>query len=72
MMMLMTFSTALKQAREEAGLIQTELAKLLGVIFPSINRYENGHHEPTPIVLNVITIFFKKKGIYCAFDSENV
>lgn len=68
----MTFGTALKRAREEAGLTQTELAKLLGVSFSSINRYENGHHEPTPIVLNAIKAFFKKKGIYFTFDSENL
>lgn len=28
-------------------LSQTELANLLGVSFASINRWENGHNEPT-------------------------
>ena len=28
-------------------LSQTELADLLGVSFASINRWENGHNEPT-------------------------
>ena len=66
--MLMSFGEALKKAREEAGLTQTEFAKLVGVIFSSINRYENGHHEPTPIVLNAIKAFFKKKGISFSYD----
>ena len=26
---------------------QGELAKYLGVSFASVNRWENGHHEPT-------------------------
>ncbi|MBR1711127.1 MAG: helix-turn-helix transcriptional regulator [Clostridia bacterium] len=64
----MTFGAALKKSREEAGLTQTEFAKLLGVSFSSINRYENGHHKPTPIVLNAIKIFFKKKGIPLVYD----
>ena len=64
----MTFGAALKKAREEAGLTQTELAKLLNVSFSSINRYENGHHAPTKIVKEAIKSFFKKKGIPFSYD----
>ena len=55
----MTFGTALKKAREEAGLTQAELAKLLNVSYSSINRYENGHHNPTKIVEEALKSFFK-------------
>lgn len=68
----MTFSNALKKAREEAGLTQTEFAKLLNVSFSTINRYENGHHEPTPIVLDAIKGFFKKKGIRFSYNNPEV
>ena len=33
--------------RKKLILSQEELAKLLGVSFVSVNRWENGHHEPT-------------------------
>ena len=64
----MTFGNALKKAREEAGLTQTELAKLLNISFSSINRYENGHYAPTRIVKEALKSFFKKKGIAFTFD----
>ena len=64
----MTFGTALKKAREEAGLTQAELAKLLNVSYSSINRYENGHHNPTKIVEEALKSFFKKKGIARCYD----
>lgn len=65
----MTFRAALKKARDEAGLTQTELAKLLNVSFSSINRYENGHHVPTKIVEEALKTFFKKKGISFSYDN---
>lgn len=65
----MTFSAALKKARDEAGLTQTELAKLLNVSFSSINRYENGHHAPTRIIEEALKAFFKKKGIVFTYDN---
>ena len=66
----MTFSKTLKQARETLGMTQTELSKALGVAFSTINRYENGKHFPTPIVLNAIQSFFTSKGIAFKYDSE--
>lgn len=66
----MTFSKALKHARESVGMTQIELSKALGVAFSTINRYENGKHFPTPIVLNAIQSFFGSKGITFEFDSE--
>lgn len=43
----MNFSKAIKALREELLLSQTELAELLGVSFATVNRWENGHHQPT-------------------------
>ncbi len=36
-----------KQIRQYTGLSQTEMAKKIGVQFATINRWENGHSQPT-------------------------
>lgn len=43
----MDWSKIIKDLRTKMLLSQTELANLLGVSFASINRWENGHNEPT-------------------------
>ncbi|MBR4496287.1 MAG: helix-turn-helix transcriptional regulator [Acholeplasmatales bacterium] len=45
--MLIDYATAIKQLRDKMLLSQEEFAKVLGVSFASINRCENGKHEPT-------------------------
>ena len=65
----MTFPHALRHARETVGLTQTELGNALGVSFSTINRYENGKHFPTPIVMNAIQNYFGSKGIPFEFKS---
>lgn len=37
----------IKQIRAYTGLSQTEMAKKIGVSFATINRWENGHSQPT-------------------------
>ena len=41
------YSTVIKELRNKMMLSQQEMARLLGVSFASINRRENGIHEPT-------------------------
>ena len=43
----MKWSDIIRNLRNKMLLSQTELANLLGVSFASINRWENGHNEPT-------------------------
>ena len=43
----MEYSKLIKELREKMILSQAELAELLGVSFASVNRWEQGHHEPT-------------------------
>ena len=43
----MNYKVIIKRIREELLVTQTELAEMLGVTFATINRWENGHHEPT-------------------------
>lgn len=66
----MTFSNTLKQARESLGMTQMELSRALGVSFSTINRYENGKHRPTPIVMKAIQNLFASEGIPFVLDSD--
>lgn len=43
----MDFSKAIKTLREELFLSQVEMAELLDVSFATVNRWENGHLQPT-------------------------
>lgn len=44
------YQNALIELRSKLNISQEELAKLLKVSFSSVNRWENGHFEPTKIV----------------------
>ena len=43
----------LAQIRSALGLSQEGMARLLGVAFASVNRWENGHSSPTGTVFEV-------------------
>lgn len=45
--MVSDYSLIIKELRKKMNLSQEEFAKVLGVSFSSINRWENDHHEPT-------------------------
>ena len=59
----MDFSTTVKQARQDMGLSQEELAQALNVSYVTINRWENGKSEPNRLTKSVFFSFCKKKGI---------
>jgi putative transcriptional regulator len=44
----------IRQLRERTGLTQEQFAAKLGVTFPTINRWENGHTNPSPLALRQI------------------
>lgn len=50
----MKSSDIIKDIRSRLGLSQTELAEQLGVSFATVNRWENGHCEPSQIALSTI------------------
>lgn len=43
----MNWSKIIKTIREKLFITQSELAKKIDVSFASVNRWEQGHHEPT-------------------------
>jgi len=59
----MDFSTTVKQARQDMGLSQEELAQALNVSYVTVNRWENGKTEPNRLTKNVFFSFCRKKGI---------
>ena len=59
----MDWAKSVKELREKALITQSELADMLGVSFATINRYENGHHEPTMKVKRQLMKMFKKYGV---------
>ena len=61
--MLIDYATAIKQLRDKMLLSQEEFAKVLGVSFASINRWENGHYEPTKLVKIRLKELFEKYDI---------
>lgn len=43
----MNWPRIIKTIRDRLFITQTELAHMIGVSFASVNRWEQGHHEPT-------------------------
>lgn len=62
-MIVDNYPLAIKQLREKMMLSQQEFAKVLGVSFASINRWENGVHEPTIKVKRKLRSLFSEYGI---------
>jgi len=40
--------------RKKLGLTQVEMAKRIGVTYVTVNRWENGHHAPSPLAWHYI------------------
>ena len=59
----MNWSKIIKDLRNKMLLSQTELANLLGVSFASINRWENGHNEPTIKIKRTIKELCQRENI---------
>lgn len=66
----MNWSKIIKDLRNKMLLSQTELANLLGVSFASINRWENGHNEPTIKIKRKIKELCEREKINVDFVSE--
>lgn len=59
----MNYAEKLKEIREIELLSQDDLAKELGVTFATVNRWENGHHEPSLKGKKAIRDYCKKNHI---------
>ena len=52
----------IRELRFESGLTQEQFAAELGVVFPTVNRWENGHAQPSPLALKGIEIILNQLG----------
>jgi DNA-binding transcriptional regulator YiaG len=57
----MEYSKIIKNYREKHFLSQADFAKLLGVSYVSVNRWENKHFEPTIKAKKKINELINKK-----------
>lgn len=56
----MNWAESIKKLRNKMLLTQDELAKKIGVSFASVNRWENGEHEPTMKIKRELMKLMKK------------
>ncbi|MGI0484092.1 helix-turn-helix domain-containing protein [Pantanalinema rosaneae CENA516] len=49
-----------RELRHLIGLSQEQFASTLGVAFSTINRWENGHMQPSPLALKQIQIMLQE------------
>lgn len=59
----MNWPKTIKAIRDKNFITQTELAEQLGVSFASVNRWEQGHHEPTMKAKRKIAQICRESGI---------
>lgn len=64
----MTFPEKIKHVRQKLYLSQGALAKAVGVSYPTISRWENGHCLPNLVQGAKFNDFCEKKGI--KFDNN--
>lgn len=51
-----------RELRQAMNLSQKKFADAIGMTFPSINRWENGHAIPSPLALQQIDTLLKQLG----------
>ncbi|MFK0730572.1 MAG: helix-turn-helix domain-containing protein [Gloeotrichia echinulata HAB0833] len=56
------FGNFLREIRITTNLTQAQFAASLGVSYPSINRWENGHVEPSPLAMGYENYQNRKPG----------
>ena len=59
----MDYAKAVKELRRKLLVSQSELAKMVGVAFATVNRWENGGFEPSYKTKRKLRVLFKKNGI---------
>lgn len=59
----MGYSETIKALRNKLLVTQTELARMLKVSYATVNRWENGHFEPTVAKKRAIRDLCKKSGV---------
>lgn len=53
----------IRELRLATGLTQEKFAAVLGVTYPTINRWENGHTQPSPLAWQKIEEMLKQNNL---------
>ena len=48
------FGYLIRELRQVMGLTQEQFAAELGVVYPTINRWENGSTQPSPMAIKLV------------------
>ncbi|MBO5528541.1 MAG: helix-turn-helix transcriptional regulator [Bacilli bacterium] len=59
----MDYARLIKKIRNDLLLTQTEMAEKLGVAFATVNRWENGHNEPSMKIKRKLRDICRRNGI---------
>ena len=65
------YPNAIRKLRAKLNISQQELADMLRVSFPSVNRWENGHYEPTIIAKVRLDELIKENNIELCEVTDN-
>lgn len=58
--MPLEIARSIRQLRQQLGLSQEKFAAQLGVSFRTVNRWENGHTEPSALALKQIEMLLQQ------------
>ncbi len=66
------YPEAILKLRVKMNISQEDLGKLLNVSFSTVNRWENGHYEPTKIVKIKLKELFDEYGIILEAENNGI
>lgn len=61
-------ATWLGKLRERVDMTQEEFAQAIGVTVSTVNRWENGHINPSRLAKKAISKFSREKGLTSPWD----
>lgn len=67
----MIFREAVRRVRKQLGFTQAEFGNALHVSYATVNRWENGKHFPTPLVLDAIRVYCEKNGLVFPYQDNS-
>ncbi|MFN8968830.1 MAG: helix-turn-helix domain-containing protein [Pseudanabaena sp.] len=48
------YTNLIDEIQSRLNLTQTELAQKVGISYPSLSRWKNGHHQPSPMAIALL------------------
>lgn len=63
-------SHLVRNLRQVMGLTQEQFAAVLGVTYTTVNRWENGHMQPSPLALKQIKAMLKAMSLSAEIEQS--